>query len=108
MFMVNTFLKGIRQYKCRLCRDVLMESGCFRFPGMKEIRMVGTWRKENYMIRTLTHPLDPSRIITIDVHCKCNKCGTNNAFIVATALDDKSKIRVQYNRLAEARGKLYT
>lgn len=106
--ILNTYPKIIRQYKCRICQDVIMESGNFRLPNVKEIRMVGSWHKENYGIRTLTHPLDPKRIIAIDVHCKCNRCGTNNIFMVATALDDKKKIRVQYNRLEEARGKLYT
>ena len=106
---LNTFSKSdIRQYECKRCGKVLMESGCFRFPGVKEIRMVGTWRKENYGIRTLTHPLRPGQIIAIDVHCLCDNCGKKSIFMVATALDDKKKIRVVYNRLEEGRGRLYT
>jgi hypothetical protein len=106
--ILNTFSKGaIKEYKCKRCKDVLMESGCFRFPGMKEIRMVGSWRKENYRVRTLTHPLDPAKIICIDVFCKCDRCGLDNQFIVATALDDKKKIRVNYNALSHGHGKLH-
>jgi hypothetical protein len=106
--ILNTFAKqDIRQYECKRCKDVLMESGCFRMEGVKEIRMVGTWRKENYHVRTLTHPMDPSKIICIDVYCKCDRCGHDNQFIVATTFDDKKKIRVQYNRLSEGKGKLY-
>ena len=106
--LLNTFNKGIiRQYKCRRCGDILMESGCFRFPGVKEIRMIGTWRKENYGIRTLEHPLKPGVIIAIDVHCICNRCGVKNIIMVATAFDDKKKIRIQYNKLEEARGVLH-
>jgi hypothetical protein len=70
--------------------------------------MVGSWRKENYGIRTLTHPLDPKRIICIDVHCKCDRCGTDNIFVIGTALDDKHKIKVNYNHIEGGRGKLYT
>ena len=113
--LLNTFSKGaIKEYPCKQCKSILMESGCFRFPGMKEIRMVGSWRKENYHVRTLTHPMDAllpeskRRIICIDVFCKCDKCGMDNQFIVATTLDDKKKIRVQYNALSQGNGKLCT
>ncbi len=107
--LLNTFSKGaIKEYPCKRCKSILMESGCFRFPGMKEIRMVGSWNKSNYHVRTLTHPLDPSKIICIDVFCKCDRCGLDNQFIVATALDDKKKIRVNYNALSQGHGKLHT
>jgi hypothetical protein len=92
-----------------------MESGCFRQEGMKEIRMVGSWRKENYGIKYLYHPADAllpeakRRIISIDVFCKCDKCGTDNQFIVATVLNNPhGGIKVQYNKISGGQGKLYT
>jgi len=106
--MIKTFDTNIIQHKCKLCQDVLMESGYLRFPGVKEIKMVGTWKKENYFVKMLRHPLDPSKIICLDVHCKCDKCGTDQVFIVATTLDDKRKINIQYNKIGSSQGKLYT
>ena len=106
---LNTFDKGIiRQHKCKRCGAVLAESGCFRFPGQKEVRMVGAWRKETTYARVLKHPMDPSRIIAIDLHCRCNRCGISNVVMIAAAFDDKKKIRLQYNRLQEAQGVLHT
>ena len=106
--ILNTFAKpDIREHKCKRCGDVLFESGCFRFPGQKEIRAVKAWRKEAYHIRTLTHPMDPTKIICIDVFCKCDRCGRDSQFIVATTFDDKKKIRVNYNALSQGRGKLH-
>jgi hypothetical protein len=104
---INTFNPDIRQHKCRTCKDVLMESGYLRFHDTKEIRMVGTWKKENYGIHTISHPLRPGKIICIDVHCICNKCGSKNIIMVATGLDDKSKIKIKYNKLEQAAGRLY-
>ncbi len=114
--ILNTYRKfDIRQHFCKVCKDVLMESGCFRQEGMKEIRMVGSWHKDNYHIRYLYHPadallpVDMRRIISIDVFCKCDKCGTDNQFIVSTVLNNPSGgIKVTYNKISGGQGKLFT
>jgi hypothetical protein len=51
--------------------------------------------------------MDPTKIICIDVFCKCDRCGKDSQFIVATTFDDKKKIRVSYNALSEGHGKLH-
>ena len=100
------FDKQIKQHQCRICKAVVIESGYLRSSNMKEIRAVNVWKKD-IKIKTLTHPLDRSRLIAIDVACACSNCGSDNLFIIATALDDKSKIRVMYNKLFQRHGKLY-
>jgi len=114
--ILNTHSKwDIREYKCRRCGDVLMESGCFRHPGQKEIHMRNAWRKENYHVQYLYHPADAKkpekarRIISIDVFCKCDRCGKNSQFIVSTVLNNPNGgIKINYNSLSSGQGRLHT
>lgn len=114
--LVNTYDKwDVRQHNCKTCGDLLFESGSFRWPNHKEIRPVKAWRKEAYHVRYLYHPADAClpeskrRIISVDVFCKCDRCGKDNRFIVSTVLNNpKGGIKVTYNSLSGGQAKLYT
>jgi len=103
---LHCFQKRIIKHKCKVCGLALCESGYLRRPDVKEVRMLGAWKKENYRIKTLASPFNPRHIISIDLSCRCSNCGMPNTFILATGLDSVNKIKVQYNQIVHGQGVL--
>ena len=98
---------AIRQYKCKGCKQVIVEAGSFKpeFPEYKEIRAIGAWKKEEVGCKPVYNPMYIGRPVAFVLSLKCKHCGIDNLITVPTSYAKESgKIKVKDGDILSPQG----